>query len=81
MRSLAAKEMWAQSFSGNSYLPSWMLSNSMFWRGHRERGQLQLARAEAMSPTPGWASRDLEEHPPPPHPCDLGLGLGLGKVF
>lgn len=31
MRSLAAKEMCAQSFSGNSYFPSWMLSNSMFW--------------------------------------------------
>lgn len=30
MRSLAAKEMWDQSLSGNSYLPSWMLSNSMF---------------------------------------------------
>lgn len=63
MRSLAAKEMWAQSFSGNSYLPSWMLSNSMFWRGHGERGQLQPTRAEAMSPMPGWASPDLEQHP------------------
>lgn len=35
MRSLAAKEMWAQSLSGNSYFPSWMLSNSMFWAGER----------------------------------------------
>lgn len=32
MRSLAAKEMWDQSLSGNSYFPSWMLSNSMFWQ-------------------------------------------------
>lgn len=27
MRSLAPSVMWAQSFSGNSYLPCWMLSN------------------------------------------------------
>lgn len=30
MRSLASLEMCAQSLSGNSYLPSWMLSNSLF---------------------------------------------------
>lgn len=30
MRSLAPKEMCAQSLSGNSYFPSWMLSKSMF---------------------------------------------------
>lgn len=30
MRSLAPLEMCAQSLSGNSYLPSWILSNSLF---------------------------------------------------
>lgn len=32
MRSLAPSVMWAQSFSGNSYLPCWMLSNKWLWR-------------------------------------------------
>lgn len=39
IRSLALEEMWAQSFSGNSYFPSWILSNKVFcrWRElHRQ---------------------------------------------
>lgn len=32
IRSLALEEMWAQSFSGNSYFASWMLSNKVFWK-------------------------------------------------
>lgn len=32
MRSLAPSVMWAQSFSGNSYLPCWMLSNKWLWK-------------------------------------------------
>lgn len=31
MRSLAPSVMWAQSLSGNSYLPCWMLSNRWLW--------------------------------------------------
>lgn len=31
MRSLALSVMWAQSFSGNSYLPCWILSNRWLW--------------------------------------------------
>lgn len=37
MRSLALEEIWAHSFSGNSYLPSWMLSNKVFWEKRRNK--------------------------------------------
>lgn len=36
IRSLALEEMWAQSFSGNSYFPSWILSNKVFCGGEWE---------------------------------------------
>ena len=40
IRSLALEEMWAQSFSGNSYFPSWILSNKVFWKWTNNLHQL-----------------------------------------
>lgn len=51
MRSLASLEMCAQSLSGNSYLPSWMLSNSLFWE-KRVPPEATLAKRQARCATP-----------------------------
>lgn len=55
MRSLAPSVMWAQSFSGNSYLPCWMLSNRWLWGGNISQYAVKLKHHDNIhtsSPSP-----------------------------